>query len=326
MATPTVYVICDQNCKFEGMTKEQILTAIAQAVESGEIKDVDAGFIQTVKTINGVPLRFFVGEQSAYDALTEEEKNGLFAIITNDTTKDDLLADVEYLKKRVKELGELATADHATTADKATYATSAGTADKATTATTATKANKIASLGAAADNVARCVWFSDSDEKELPRRDDDFKYNPYTNTLIVPYIDGSLKSAMASSSKPCKFSVGGNAITDIALPSGKTLDDIIMMQLIGSGALPHNLTGFVTRNYNANADYVDFSGLYAGGAYMKIMTLRCQIQYVQNKLCLGTLEYYATEFRDERNHITTLIAENGDKEDLFYAYVICYFR
>ena len=98
-ATPIVYVICDQNCKFEGMTKEQILAAISQAVNDGVIRDVDAGFITKIKTINGRTLRFFVGEQSAYDALTAVEKEDLFAIISNDTTKDGLLKAIEELKE-----------------------------------------------------------------------------------------------------------------------------------------------------------------------------------------------------------------------------------
>lgn len=100
--TPKVYVICDSNCKFEGMTKEQIFTAIKQAVEGGEIKDVDAGFITTIKTINGLPLKFFVGTQEKYNTLSTEEKINLFAIITNDTTKEALekaINDIEELEK-----------------------------------------------------------------------------------------------------------------------------------------------------------------------------------------------------------------------------------
>lgn len=111
METPRVYVICDQNCKFESMTKEQILTAIMQAVNEGTIENIDAGFVQTIKTVNGVPLRFFVGEQSAYDALNDEEKQNLFAIITNDTTKEGILnsikelqADINTLFKRVNKI------------------------------------------------------------------------------------------------------------------------------------------------------------------------------------------------------------------------------
>lgn len=103
MATPKVYVICDANCKFEGMTKEQILAAIVQAVNEGTIGDIDTGFITTIKTINGLPLRFFVGEQSAYEALTEEEKNNLFAIITNDTTKAGIAEAIKTLQDDLKE-------------------------------------------------------------------------------------------------------------------------------------------------------------------------------------------------------------------------------
>lgn len=106
MATPIVYVICDQNCKFEGMTKEQIYTAIMQAVNEGTIGNIDAGFITTIKTINGTPLKFFVGEQAEYDALTDEDKKDLFAIITNDTTKDGILQAIKDLETAAKENAE----------------------------------------------------------------------------------------------------------------------------------------------------------------------------------------------------------------------------
>lgn len=109
MATPRVYVICDQNCKFESMTKEQIYAAILQAVNEGTIGNIDAGFITTIKTINGVPLRFFVGEQAAYDALTAAEKKDLFAIITNDTTRAGLVEALEALKKSVEALDKRTT-------------------------------------------------------------------------------------------------------------------------------------------------------------------------------------------------------------------------
>lgn len=125
--TPKVFVICDKNCKFEGMTKEQILTAIMQAASSGIITDVDAGFITTIKTINGLPLRFFVGEQSEYLALTAEQKKGLFAIITNDTAKAGFEEAIREISTELTELiekllsGELTVAK-ATEADKATEA------------------------------------------------------------------------------------------------------------------------------------------------------------------------------------------------------------
>lgn len=106
MADRKYYVICDIGCKFESMTKEQILTAIMQAVENGEIKDVDTGFVTTIKTVNGHALRFFVGQQSEYEALTEAEKQDLFAIITNDTSKESMLASLENLRNDIDEWTE----------------------------------------------------------------------------------------------------------------------------------------------------------------------------------------------------------------------------
>ena len=107
MATPIVYVVCDQNCKFESMTKEQIYAAIMQAVETGEIRDVDAGFVSKVKTINGKYIKFFIGSSDEYEALSEaEKKDGLFAIITNDTSKEELLQLVHDLSEAVEALLE----------------------------------------------------------------------------------------------------------------------------------------------------------------------------------------------------------------------------
>lgn len=100
--TPTVYVICNNNCKYEGMTKEQILTAIMQAVNEGTIGNIDTGFITTLKTINGLPLRFFVGTQAEYNALAN--KSDLFAIITDDTNKDNITKIIEELRKTLSDL------------------------------------------------------------------------------------------------------------------------------------------------------------------------------------------------------------------------------
>jgi hypothetical protein len=107
MATPKVYVICDQNCKFEGMTKEQIHAAIMQAVTTGRIADVDAGFVTKVKTINGKYIKFFIGEQAAYDALSDAEKrDDLFAIITNDQNKAGLFEIIKTLEEWKKEVSD----------------------------------------------------------------------------------------------------------------------------------------------------------------------------------------------------------------------------
>lgn len=84
------YVLCADNCKFESMTKEQILAAISQAVSTGEIKDVDTGFVTKIKEQNsGAALSFWVGTSAEYNALPEKAGN-CFYILTDDTAKEDI--------------------------------------------------------------------------------------------------------------------------------------------------------------------------------------------------------------------------------------------
>lgn len=84
------YVQCESHCKYEGMTKEQILTAIEQAVSTGEIKDVDTGFITKIKEQNyNGGLSFWVGTQAEYNAISEKDEN-CFYITTDDATEQDL--------------------------------------------------------------------------------------------------------------------------------------------------------------------------------------------------------------------------------------------
>lgn len=84
------YCICESNCKFETMTKEQILAAIAQAVETGSVSDVDTGFVTKVKEQNASSaVTIWVGTRAQYNAITEKATNCLY-IITDDTTGEDI--------------------------------------------------------------------------------------------------------------------------------------------------------------------------------------------------------------------------------------------
>lgn len=111
MSDRKYFVICEQGCRFESMTKEQIMTAITQAVNEGTVSDIDSGFISRVKTINGGVLRFFVGTQSEYEMLSAEQKTNLLAVITNETLVDDMIAEI----KRQLSSGDI-TIEHAETA------------------------------------------------------------------------------------------------------------------------------------------------------------------------------------------------------------------
>lgn len=97
MAERKYYCFCDSGCKFETMSKEQILAAITQAINDGTVGEIDTGFVTTIKTINGSPLRFFVGDQPTYNKLSDAEKENLFALITNDTSKEGITEALERL-------------------------------------------------------------------------------------------------------------------------------------------------------------------------------------------------------------------------------------
>ena len=57
-----------------------------------------------VTTIDGQVLKFFVGTKAEYDLLTYEETQGLFAIITDDSTKEELFDKLEELEDEVESL------------------------------------------------------------------------------------------------------------------------------------------------------------------------------------------------------------------------------
>lgn len=98
------YVICDDDSKHESMTKEQILAAIAQAIETGSIGDCDTGFVTKVKELNGGrAVTFWVGTQAQYNALAEKAENCVY-IITDDTTGEDLLRAVERMTNEFSNL------------------------------------------------------------------------------------------------------------------------------------------------------------------------------------------------------------------------------
>jgi hypothetical protein len=107
MAENKYYVIRNDNCKFEGMTKEQILTAIQQAISTGQITDIDTGFVEKIKEQNKrQALKFWVGTQAQYNAIATPESD-TFYIISDDTTEADFVAALEKVSKDVKALGDI---------------------------------------------------------------------------------------------------------------------------------------------------------------------------------------------------------------------------
>ena len=79
------YVFCEDNCKFEAMTKEQIITAIANATGvSPEAVDVDDAFISKIQEMNkNNNLKWWVGTEAEYNAIADLDDETLYTKINN---------------------------------------------------------------------------------------------------------------------------------------------------------------------------------------------------------------------------------------------------
>ena len=104
MESGKYYVISAGNNLTESMTKEQILSAITQAVESHTISDVDTGFVEKIKEQNSAAnLKFWVGSTAQYNALATKEQ-GCFYLLTDDPQFEDMESDIANLQADVTEI------------------------------------------------------------------------------------------------------------------------------------------------------------------------------------------------------------------------------
>lgn len=93
-----VYALDEGKNSWLTMTKEQILTAITQAVNEGTIGDIDAGFITKIQEMNAQEVvKLWLGTMAEFQALTTKDTNTLY-MFTDDPTVDDIeqsLTDLE---------------------------------------------------------------------------------------------------------------------------------------------------------------------------------------------------------------------------------------
>lgn len=126
---PTIYVHDENHNRYEGMTREQIINAIVQAVEQGEITDLDDGFITKIKEQNGNNnIQLWIGTSAQFNALETKDENTLY-ILTDDDSADDwdqIAEDVEELGNEIAKIKDGTTrvgkASHANEADRAVTA------------------------------------------------------------------------------------------------------------------------------------------------------------------------------------------------------------
>lgn len=108
MSERKFYCLCDSNCKYETMTKEQILAAIAQAAAGGLTFDPDAGIVSKVKEGNaGGYITFWVGTQAQYNALATKDAN-CFYLITDSTQATDIAASIKAAQDAAADAAALA--------------------------------------------------------------------------------------------------------------------------------------------------------------------------------------------------------------------------
>lgn len=98
-----VYALDDGANKHQSMTKEQIITAITQAINDGTITNIDAGFITKLQEKNhNKALQLWIGTSAEFQALESKNEDTLY-MLTDDTTVDDLANAITALETNLNE-------------------------------------------------------------------------------------------------------------------------------------------------------------------------------------------------------------------------------
>lgn len=98
----TYYVICEDNCRFEGMTKEQIYDAIAEATGVTPTP-VDEAFITKIKEQNANHnLKVWKGTEAQYNAIQNKDADTLYFIATNAIRPVDMDAIMDAVDEEVE--------------------------------------------------------------------------------------------------------------------------------------------------------------------------------------------------------------------------------
>lgn len=117
---------------------------------------------------------------------------------------------------------------------------SVGSATNATNATNATTATNVSTQGASTSNENRHVWFSSSTETKRAH-DDDFKYNPSTNTLTVANVTGNAGTATKWASAQTVYVALGTASKTTSIQGGSS--SAVALGIDGTLAVGHGGTG-----------------------------------------------------------------------------------
>ena len=106
MAEVNVYALDQLGNSYLTMTKEQIINAIEQYITTGQIDDIDKGFISKILELNAQKnLGFWLGTSAEFQALPEKKENVLY-LLTDDPTTDDIEKALTDLNDAIKTLND----------------------------------------------------------------------------------------------------------------------------------------------------------------------------------------------------------------------------
>lgn len=92
-----VYVYDSLGNRFIGMTKEEIVTAI----QTGNVGDLDEGFISKILELNqSGTLQFWIGTMAEFEELAEK-KNNVIYLLSDDPTVNDIEDSINAIEDRV---------------------------------------------------------------------------------------------------------------------------------------------------------------------------------------------------------------------------------
>lgn len=86
------------------LTEKEALAVLKEALGSGEVQSIETGTVSSItETRSGVTLKFWVGTQAQYDALTTPEQN-VFYIISDDSEYANLSASIAQNTQDISDL------------------------------------------------------------------------------------------------------------------------------------------------------------------------------------------------------------------------------
>lgn len=98
MPEAKVFALDEGKNAHETLTREQITSAIIQAVNEGTISDIDAGFVTKIQEMNEKGnVQFWFGTMAEFNAIGDKDPDTLY-VLTDDPTVDDIeeaITDVE---------------------------------------------------------------------------------------------------------------------------------------------------------------------------------------------------------------------------------------